>query len=101
MGSGYFSSQTFPRTVPHIVNRSHTSYLPAYEDGTVCSETSAFKLQTPENKPEEIKRHSEKGEIFEIDKNLKCILYLVRGTPCPGYQTAFRPQTAKFPGHST
>jgi hypothetical protein len=25
--------------------------LPAYEDGTECSETSAFKLQTPNNYP--------------------------------------------------
>jgi len=26
--------------------------LPAYEDGTECSETSAYKLQTPGNHPE-------------------------------------------------
>jgi len=32
---------------------SHTSYLPAYEDGTECSETSAYKIQTPENYSEE------------------------------------------------
>jgi hypothetical protein len=25
--------------------------LPAYEDGTECSETSAYKIQTPENYP--------------------------------------------------
>jgi hypothetical protein len=50
-GSGYFSSQTFSRTIPHILNRSHTSYLLAYEDGTECSETFAFKLLTAENKP--------------------------------------------------
>jgi len=28
-------------------------WLPAYEDGTVCSETSAYKLQTPSNYPKE------------------------------------------------
>jgi hypothetical protein len=28
-------------------------YLPAYEDGTQCSETSAYKIQTPGNYPEE------------------------------------------------
>jgi hypothetical protein len=33
-GSGYFSSQTFSRTIPHFLNRSHTSYLLACEDGT-------------------------------------------------------------------
>ena len=40
----------------------HT-HLPAYEDGTVCSETSAYKIQTPGNYPEEIIQHSEHGEI--------------------------------------
>ena len=30
-----------------------TSYLPAYEDGTGCSETLAYKIQTPGNYPEE------------------------------------------------
>jgi hypothetical protein len=29
------------------------SYLPAYEDGTVFSETSAYNIQTPGNYPEE------------------------------------------------
>ena len=28
-------------------------HLVAYEDGTVCSETSAYKIQTPGNYPEE------------------------------------------------
>ena len=31
----------------------NSSYLPAYEDGTVCSEASAYKIQTPGNYPEE------------------------------------------------
>jgi len=29
------------------------SYLSAYEDGTECSETSAYKTQTPGNYPKE------------------------------------------------
>jgi predicted transcriptional regulator len=29
-----------------IPKPSHSSYLPAYEDGTECSETSAYKIQT-------------------------------------------------------
>jgi len=29
------------------------THLPAYEDGTECSETSAYKLQTPGNYPKE------------------------------------------------
>jgi len=35
----------------------HSSYLPAYEDGTECSETSAYKIQTPE----ESLQHLEQG----------------------------------------
>jgi len=31
--------------------------LPAYEDGTECSETSAYKIQTPGNFPEESIQH--------------------------------------------
>ena len=31
----------------------NSSHLPAYEDGTQCSETSAYKIQTPGNYPEE------------------------------------------------
>jgi len=27
--------------------------LPAYKDGTECSETSAYKIQTPENNSKE------------------------------------------------
>ena len=33
----------------------------AYRDGTVCSETSAYKFQTPGNYPEESKQHSKHG----------------------------------------
>jgi len=32
---------------------SFYSHLPAYEDGTECSETSAYKLQTPGYYPKE------------------------------------------------
>ena len=35
------------------VGIKYTSYLPTYEDGTECSETSAYKIQTPGNYPEE------------------------------------------------
>jgi hypothetical protein len=46
-----------PRRLDFIWRRFGTlsvpsSYLPAYEDGTVCSETSPYKIQTPENYPE-------------------------------------------------
>jgi hypothetical protein len=70
-GSGYFSSQTFSRIIPHILNRSHTSHLLAYEDGMECSETLALKLQTPGNHPEESIQYSEN------DESLKCVLCLL------------------------
>ena len=48
-------SQTLPCIdTPTFPKPSHSSYLPANEDGTECSETSAYKIQTPENDPEEI-----------------------------------------------
>jgi len=33
--------------------KNSSSYLSAYEDGTECSATSAYKIQTPVNYPEE------------------------------------------------
>jgi len=49
-----FSSQTFSHiNTPNILKPSHSSYLSTYEDGTACSETSAYKIQTPGNYPEE------------------------------------------------
>ena len=38
---------------PTFLKPSHASDLPAYEDGTECSETSAYKIRTPGNYPEE------------------------------------------------
>ena len=49
-----FSSQTFsPISTPTLLKPSHSSHLHAYEDGTECSETLAYKIQTPGNYPEE------------------------------------------------
>jgi hypothetical protein len=45
----------------------YSSYLPAYEDGTECSETSAYKIQTPGNYPEE--------NIQQFGINSTCALY--------------------------
>ena len=41
------------------------AYLPMKMEDTECSETSAYKIQTPGNYPEESIQHSEQG------KNLK------------------------------
>jgi hypothetical protein len=43
----------------------YSSYLLAYEDGTECSETSAYKIQTPGNYPEETIQHSQHGESLK------------------------------------
>ena len=51
--------------------------LPAYEDGTECSETSAYKIQMPTNYTEERKLHSEQGEIFKQRKLFVCLIYSV------------------------
>jgi len=40
-------------------------HLPAYEDGTERSETSAYKIQTPGNYPEETIHHTEHGESLK------------------------------------
>jgi hypothetical protein len=40
-------------------------HLLAYEDGTECSETSAYKIQTSENYPEENIQHTEHGESLK------------------------------------
>jgi hypothetical protein len=37
----------------------------AYEDGTVCAETSAYKIQTPGNYQEENIQHTEHGESLK------------------------------------
>jgi hypothetical protein len=42
---------TFRNTLFHF--HSQVGVEPAYEDGTECSETSAYKIQTPGNYPEE------------------------------------------------
>jgi len=45
--------------------KKNSSHLPAYEDGTECFETSAYKIQTPGNYPEEGIQHSEHGESLK------------------------------------
>jgi hypothetical protein len=48
-----------------IPKPSYSSYQPAYEDGTECSETSAYKIQTPGNYPEENMQHLQHGESLK------------------------------------
>jgi len=53
-GSGHLS-QTFSPIIPQTCPQPSSFYthLPAYEDGTECSETSTYKIQTPGNCPKE------------------------------------------------
>jgi len=51
---------------PVFLKSSHASYLPAYEDATECSETSAYKIQRPGNYPKENKQNL---HYFKIEIN--------------------------------
>jgi hypothetical protein len=63
-----FKPNLFQYKYPNILNPFilHT-YPPMKMEQTQCSETSAYKIQTPGNYPEESIQHSELGE-FEIKK---------------------------------
>jgi hypothetical protein len=52
----------------------NTLYVPAYEDGTACSETSAYKIQTPGNYPEESIQHSVHGESLKSRKIMSLVI---------------------------
>jgi hypothetical protein len=77
VGQAIFQAKPFSHTIPHILNRSHTLYLLAYEDGTECSETLAFKLQTPEKTPEESIRQTfiNLHESFYAGNQCKMLCY--------------------------
>ena len=55
-----------------------------YEDETECTETSKYKIQTPENQPKEKIRHLQHGRNFEINNILvttnqtECVYFAVR-----------------------
>jgi hypothetical protein len=56
---------SFINTLTILKPNYYSSYLPAHEDGTECSETSAYKIQTPENYSEENIEHSQHGESLK------------------------------------
>jgi len=58
MAQAIFEPNLFPYNTPTFLKlNSFYTHLPAYVDGTECSETSAYKLQTPGNYPEENIQH--------------------------------------------
>ena len=77
-----FLSQTFSRintpTFSYLLTL-HT-YPPMKMEKTECSETSAYKIQTPENNPEESTQHSEQGESLK-SRTFQMILYLKNKRP--------------------
>jgi hypothetical protein len=63
MAEAIFEPNLFLYDAPKFLKpNSFYTHLPAYEDGTECSEMSEYKIHTPENYPEESIQHSELGE---------------------------------------
>jgi hypothetical protein len=48
-----FRAKPFPIKIPQHFSNLVILHLSAYEDGKECSETSAYKIQTPGNYPQE------------------------------------------------
>ena len=70
LAQAIFEPNLFLYKFPNILKPSHFSLLPAHEDGTECSETSAYKIQTPGNYPEESIQHSEHGESLKSRRKI-------------------------------
>jgi len=67
MAQAIFEPNLFPYNTPtfsNLVHSTHT-YPPMKMEQTECSETSAYKIQTPGNYPEESIQHSEHGESLK------------------------------------
>jgi hypothetical protein len=65
LAQAIFEPNLFPYKYRNILNPSYSSYLPTYEDGTECSETMAYKIQTSGKYPEESIQHSEHGKSLK------------------------------------
>jgi hypothetical protein len=59
------NSQNFFRWLPRLISNLVIHHLPAYEDGTECYETSAYKIQTPGNYPKENIQYTEQSESMK------------------------------------
>jgi hypothetical protein len=65
LAQAIFELNLFPYKYSNVLKPSHFSYLSAYEDGTECSETSAYTIQTLRNYPEQSTQYSEYGESLK------------------------------------
>ena len=64
--SGYFRAEPFPLKIPQLFsNQSFYTYLPMKMEQIECSETSAYKIHTLGNCPEESIQHSENGQSLK------------------------------------
>jgi hypothetical protein len=78
---------TFPFNTLAWLGNLVILHLPAYEDETVCSETSAYEIQTSGNYPEESIKHSEhveslKSKIKICFSHILNVLYYPPPPPC-------------------
>ena len=66
----------FPYHFSFLVHSTHI-YLPMKMEKTECSETSAYKLQTPGYYPKESIQHTEHGESLKsrMDSDV-CVLFV-------------------------
>jgi hypothetical protein len=63
---GIHTGKGLARNIPTYLKPSHSYTYPAMKtEQTECSETSAYKIQTPGNYPEESIQHSEQGESLK------------------------------------
>jgi hypothetical protein len=61
----------FPYKYSNILKPSHFYTYPLMKmERTECSETSAYKIQTPGNYPEESIQHTEHGESLKSRRNI-------------------------------
>ena len=65
IGLSYFQAKPSPIWIPQQFSNFVIIYLLAYEDGTECSETSAYKIQMAGNYPEENIQHTEHGKSLK------------------------------------
>ena len=64
IGLGYFRAKPSPVWIPQQFLNLVVLHLPASEDGTKCSETSEYKIQTPGNYQEENIQQTEDISLF-------------------------------------
>jgi hypothetical protein len=74
IGLSYFQAKPSLIWIPQLFSNLVIIYLlPWKMEQTECSETSAYKIQTPGNYPEENLQHTEHGESLKSRITLPCM----------------------------